>query len=152
MNNESRKLRILLIDDDAAVRQAITRVLEGADYEVMQAADGREAIVRFVPEAIDLLLLDLDMPGISGWDVFERLTTRYPLVPVIIITGLPNQRSTALAAGVGALLEKPLDIPVLLRTIEELLAEPPQKRLLRVSGYLGDLRHAPAVSERSNEH
>ena len=45
----------------------------------------------FLPEQTDLLLLDLNLPSQSGWDVFERLTTRYPLVPVIIITGMPNQ-------------------------------------------------------------
>ena len=54
---------------------------------------------QFLPEQTDLLLLDLNLPCQSGWDVFERLTTRYPLVPVIIITGMPNQYSDRRGCG-----------------------------------------------------
>jgi len=56
------------------------------------------------------------MPVKNGWDTFEQLTREHPLIPVIIATARPNQLFTAINAGVGALLEKPMDIPMLLRT------------------------------------
>ena len=140
MNNERTCKRVLVVDDDAAVREAIKPVLEGAGYKVMLAVDGWEAVARFGREQFDLMILDLNLPFLNGWDVFERLTTRYPLVPVIIITGLPDQFQTALAAGVATLMEKPVDAPVLLATIKELRSEPPEKRLLRLGGHLSDTR------------
>jgi CheY-like chemotaxis protein len=138
---EAMKKNVLLVDDDAAVRQSVRKVLEGAGYEVAAASDGEEAVVQFVPEQIDLVLLDLNLPLRNGWDVFERLTTRYPFVPVIIITGMPNQYRTALAAGASALMEKPIDVPALLKTIEDLLAEPKEARLRRMCGYQQDTKH-----------
>jgi len=130
------KKRVLIVDDDTAVRDSIKRALEGAGYESVAAADGREAAARFVPEQIDLVLLDLNLPFQGGWEVFEGLTARYPLVPVIIITGMPGQYQTARAAGVGALMEKPIEVPVLLATMEELLREPKENHLRRMCGFL----------------
>ncbi len=135
------KKNVLVVDDDAAVRQSVRKVLEGAGYEVAAASDGEEAVVQFVPEQFDLVLLDLNLPRRNGWDVFERLTTRYPFVPVIIITGMPNQYRPALAAGASALLEKPVDVPALLKTMDDLLAEPKEARLRRMCGYQQDTKH-----------
>jgi hypothetical protein len=75
--------------------------------------------------------------------VFLDLTTQHPFVPVIIITGMPNQYGTALAAGAGALFEKPVEAPALLKTMEELLAEPSDVRLRRLCGHLDDTRYEP---------
>jgi DNA-binding NtrC family response regulator len=135
------KQRVLIIDDDASVRESLGKVLNGAGYEVTTAADGEEAVARFVPGQIDLVLLDLNLPFRSGWDVFERLTTQHPTMPLIIITGMPNQYPTALAAGAGALMEKPIDAPALLKTMDELLAEPAGARLRRMCGHQQDTRH-----------
>ncbi len=135
------KQRVLIVDDDAAVRESIRKVLKGAGYEVKTAADAGEVTVKFVPEEIDLVLLDLNLRSCSGWDVFERLTTQHPALPVIIITGMPSQYQTALAAGVGALIEKPIEVPALLKTMDELLAEPKEARLRRMCGYQLDTRH-----------
>jgi CheY-like chemotaxis protein len=135
------KKRVLVVDDDSAVRQSVSKVLEGAGYEVAAAADGEDAVIQFAPERVDLVLLDLNLPVRSGWDVFERLTTRYPLVPIIIITGMPDQYETALAAGAGALMEKPIDVPALLKTIDELLIQPKEARLRRLCGYQHDTKH-----------
>jgi DNA-binding response OmpR family regulator len=93
---------------------------------------------------VDLAVLELNLPNQSGWDVCERLITRYPLVPVIIITGLPDQQRAAKAAGVGALFEKPIEVMGLLKRVEELLAEPDGVRLARLCGDLEDFRHVKA--------
>jgi DNA-binding response OmpR family regulator len=138
------KKRILVVDDDESVRESLKRVLKGAGYEVVLAGGGLEAAIRFEPGRIDLLLLDLNLPNQSGWDVFERLTTQYPFVPVIIITGLPNQQGTARAAGVGALFEKPVEVTALLQRIEELLAEPAKVRLERLCGHREDTQYVRA--------
>jgi CheY-like chemotaxis protein len=138
------KERVLIIDDDASVRESIQKVLKGAGYEVTTAADGEEAVTRFVPERIDLVLLDLNLPFRSGWEVFERLTAQHPTIPLIIITGMPNQYRTALAAGVDALMEKPIDAPALLRTMDELLAEPAEARVRRLYDYQHHTGHFQA--------
>jgi len=144
MKSNSPKAQVLLADDDPAVRAALTQVLEEEGYSVFPAVNGNEAlaIVRSTP--IDLVLLDLNMPGKNGWDTFERLSTDNPLLPVIVITARPNQLFTALAAGVEALLEKPLDIPELLAAMIEALRENPQTRLARRAGKTTEFRYAPA--------
>jgi DNA-binding NtrC family response regulator len=78
--------------------------------------------------------------------VFERLTRDNPVLPIIIITARSDQRAAAEAAGVGALMEKPLNIPRLLRLIVQLIAERPAERIARLTG------HAPyAVYSQSRE-
>jgi two-component system OmpR family response regulator len=129
------KTKVLLVDDDLSVIAALSGVLRSEGYDVIQAFDGHDAIDRFHTVAgADIALLDLNMPRKGGWDTFERLTTINPLLPVIIITAQPDQHPTALAAGVSALMEKPLEIPFLLATMKQLLAEPPQARLNRIAG------------------
>ena len=127
--------RILVVDDDRSVREAIQQVLEKAGYQVVLSADGREAEAYYFPGQVDLVLLDLNLPLQSGWEVFERLTRRYPLVPVIVITGMPDQYETARAVGAGALIEKPLDVSDLLNAMEKLLAEPQDTPLKRMCGF-----------------
>ena len=97
----------------------------------------------------DLVLLDLNMPGKSGWDTFERLTTENPLLAIIIITARPNQLFTAVGAGVGALLEKPLDFPKLLETVTRLLAEPEESRLERIAGKPAEFHYLPPQKNRN---
>lgn len=133
--------RILIVDDDAQIRASLRKALRAEGYEVVSAADGQEGIEKFNANAIDLLLLDLNLPAKSGWDAFERLTSTNPLVPVVIITGRRDQRDIAAAAGVGALFEKPFNVPALLETIKELLAESPQTHLERLVGLRNYVRH-----------
>ena len=128
------KKTILIVDDDASIRKSLRKVLQTEGYEVVLAADGLEGLDRFNPERIDLLLLDLNLPAKSGWDLFERFTAINPLLPIVVITGRANQLSFATAAGVGALMEKPLDVPLLVQTIAALLAEPEETRLKRLVG------------------
>ena len=77
------------------------------------------------------------MPVKNGWDTFERLATINPLLPIIIITAQSDAYSSTMATGVARLMQKPLDIPVLLEAMRELLAEPVAKRLSRVAGQIG---------------
>lgn len=127
-------IKILLVDDDESVLASLSAVLVSQGYEVVVAKNGHEAIEHFRAGLADLALLDLKMPVKGGWDAFEQLTGYNPLIPVILITARPDQYPLAAAAGVAALMEKPLDIALLLETIRDLLAEPPDMRLARMTG------------------
>ena len=125
---------MLLADDDEEVLAALSAALASEDYDVVVAKNGREAIERMRERRFDIALLDLNMPVKGGWEAFERLTTIHPLLQVIVITARPDQYPLAAAAGVAALMEKPLDLPLLLRTIDILLCEPVEYRLSRLAG------------------
>ena len=136
--------KILLVDDDPAIRQVLVRLLAGEGYAAIPAANGAEALDFAQAAEFDLVLLDLNMPVKNGWDTFEQLTEINPLLPIIVITARNNQLFPALASGVGALMEKPLNFPILFQTIRELLAEPAEARLARLTGKSAPFRHFPA--------
>ena len=135
--------RILLVDDDPGVRSSLGAVLQHEGYGVLPAANGLEALQLAAVGSVDLTVLDLNMPIKNGWDTFERLSWEHPLMPIIVITARSNQLFTALGAGVGALLEKPLEIPLFLHTVARLLAEPGETRLARLSGHTTEFTYAP---------
>jgi DNA-binding response OmpR family regulator len=143
---------ILLVDDDPTVRDSLINVLASEGYFVIPAENGQQALDLVSKSLVDLVLLDLNMPVKNGWDTFERLTAEHPLVPIIIVTARPNQLFMALSAGVGALLEKPMDIPILLRTMEKLLAESTEQRLARLAGREAEFHYQPATASRVSSH
>jgi len=136
-----KKQTLLVVDDDPSVREVLARVLVEEGYLVLTAANGPEALEIAAAHPIDLVLLDLSMPMQNGWDTFEQLTARDPLLAVIIVTARPNQLFTALGAGVSALLEKPLDYPKLVTTVRSVLAEPAETRLARMTGHRAGFRY-----------
>jgi len=125
--------KILLADDDAAIREMLGQVLSLEQYDVVFAATGREAAARFIVSLPDLVLLDLNMPDRNGWDAFNLMSSTHPSVPVIIITAMSGQDARAADLGVDALMEKPLDIPLLLETIRDYLAESGAERVRRLT-------------------
>lgn len=143
-NSVGKAKTILLVDDDAAVRTMVGRVLEEEGYLVLPAADGQEALNLAAATTVSLVLLDLNLPVKTGWDAFEQLTAKDPLLPIIIITARSNQLFPALGSGVGGLMEKPLDFPKLLQTIRALLEEPVEKRLLRIAGKSSQFHYSPS--------
>ncbi len=116
--------RILLVDDERSIRESLSKILGAENYEVVLAENGHEAIEKHGAQRIDLLILDLNMPVKNGWDTLDWLVKIDPVLPVVIITGRSNQRALAETAGADALMEKPLDVPLLLQTIRELMDEP----------------------------
>jgi len=150
-SDKLKKPKVLLVDDDVSVIDALSGVLRDEGYDVIQALNGHEAIQHFkAVGGTDIVLLDLNMPVKGGWDTFELLTTRNPLLPVIVITARPDQYVMAAAAGVAALMEKPLDIPVLLETMRKLLAEPLETRLARIAGKNPQTLHIEAPASAPN--
>jgi len=142
-NSPRARKKILLVDDDPAIRKMLGMLLTGEGYSVLLAVDGSESIQVVRATDVDLVLLDLNMPGMDGWQTYEQLAAESPLLPIVVITARPNQSFTALAAGIGALLEKPLDLPKLFLTIRDLLEEPDETRLARVAGRPSEFHYVP---------
>jgi DNA-binding NtrC family response regulator len=121
------KKRILVVDDDISVRDSLEKILSEAGYEVTVAPDGESAADEF--EQANLLVLDLNLPIQDGWDVLGQVNSDHPLLPVIVITGLADQLDDRAIPGASAFLEKPIEVPLLLETIEHLLNQTPEQRI-----------------------
>jgi len=143
--------RILLVDDDRFIRESLSKILQAESYEVVLAENGQEAIEKHGAERIDLLILDLNMPVKNGWATLETLAGINPLLPVVIITGRSNQRAPAETAGADALMEKPLDVPLLLQRIRELLTEPMENCARRANNFSSRFRYVPCDNELFRE-
>ena len=128
----STKKTILIADDEINIRESLAVVLREENYTVRLAENGREAVREFLACPPDLILLDLNMPDTDGWKAFDVIARLAPDMPVIVITARPGQARRAAEAGIDMLLEKPLDIPVLLETIRNLLASPETSSFARV--------------------
>ncbi len=139
--------RILIADDDTAIRTLLARVLEMEQYQTVPAESGREAVYQCVVRHPDLVLLDLSMPNRDGWEAYELIRTFDSLLPVIVITALPDQYERAARAGINGLMEKPLDLPLLLETIQDLLRKSEEERIARLVGEFYD-RPSPASRVR----
>ena len=103
------KSRILVIDDEAAIRDSLRMTLEYEGYEVIGAATGQEGLVLAEREAPDLVLLDVKMPGMDGLDVLERLRTMNETLPVVVVSGHGTISTAVEATKKGAFdfIEKP---------------------------------------------
>jgi two-component system cell cycle sensor histidine kinase/response regulator CckA len=120
---------ILLVDDEAAVRRPLRQALGLCGFTVIEARDGLEALrLHGRPEsACDLVVLDVKMPGMSGWDVLGELKRRDPRLPVILTSGYTQEDSTppADAATPDAYIPKPYDLAELTGQVRRLLPRGP---------------------------
>jgi CheY-like chemotaxis protein len=146
----NRQTKVLVVDDDYSVRESLALALRSENFQVVTAANGQEALERYLDGYVDLVLLDLHMPVKNGWDTFERLTALNPYLAIILITSRLNQREMAAVAGASALMEKPLNVPLLIQTINRLVEEPIEVRLERIAAHRplvlsdeGQPEHAP---------
>ncbi|SRR5260221_5643486 len=143
--------RILLVDDERSIRESLSKILGAENYDVALAENGQEAIEKHGAQRIDLLILDLNMPVINGWATLDWLAAVNPLLPVIIITGRSYQRALAETAGADTLMEKPLDVPLLLQTIRELMDEPMESRAQRARSRASGSRYRPSHNQPFDE-
>ena len=120
--------------DDHSVRESLKKLLETEHYDVHPARNAVDALEHFRSNQTDLVVLDLNLGTYDGWKVFHTMAAQNPFVPTVIITAEFDQRERAVAAGVEALIEKPIDVPVFLKIISDLLAETSEQRLERVCG------------------
>lgn len=118
-----RRKRILVVDDDNAVRAGLNDLLVAEGYDVLTACNGIQALAVLRRQPCDLALLDMNMPLLNGWGTIGELRRLNRWLPLIIITARPDQRTLAHETGVE-LMEKPLDVPHLLQRIGALLNPP----------------------------
>jgi PAS domain S-box-containing protein len=117
--------RILLVDNDAQVLTILGEMLKDAGHHVLPVPSGPEALRVFVPSGFDLVITNVGMPEMSGWDVAEQIRARDPNVPVIFITGWGLQeedQARCRRLGITALLFKPVPPPELHRKVQVALA------------------------------
>lgn len=81
--------KILIIDDDSAVRATVQLVLERAGHSVVTVGDGRKGVALFETEDFDLLFLDIFMPGMDGFETMRLVHQRRPLIPIVVVSGNP---------------------------------------------------------------
>src|SRR5215471_13446361 len=120
------KPRILVIDDDAGIRESLRMTLEYDGYDVAGAATGQEGLALVEREAPDLVLLDVKMPGMDGLDVLTRLHSMHETLPVVMISahGTPSSAVEAIRKGALDFLEKPFESTDRLRvTIQNALEQ-----------------------------
>lgn len=115
--------QVLVVDDDDSVRASLCRLLESEGYSVRSAAGLREAQELLNSFVVDLVVLDINLGFESGWDVFRQVAAADRFIPVVIVTGEWGQHDTAVELGAEALLEKPIDVPVFLETLQDLLTQ-----------------------------
>lgn len=117
------RVRILIADDDPAVRESLRRSLSFNGYEVSLASDGNEALAAAGDPAPDLVLLDVNMPGIDGLEVCRRIRASGNDIPVLILTARVEvgDRVLGLDAGADDYLPKPFALEELLARIRALL-------------------------------
>jgi two-component system alkaline phosphatase synthesis response regulator PhoP len=130
-----KQTKILVIDDDPDIQAAVKRVLESKSYQVIAALDGDEGLRKIVDERPDLIVLDVIMPGKTGFEVCRELKTdpRYHFfseIPVLLLTVYPDDREKAhLSMREGMMMEaeeylhKPFEPKELLNRVEELLRQ-----------------------------
>jgi len=114
-----KNIKLLLVDDEQDFVETLAERLRLRDMGPDVALNG-EAALTIVNDSIpDVMLLDLMMPGIDGWEVLERVKTQYPEVQVIVVTGHGSDadREQALANGAFAYMRKPVDFDKLVITI-----------------------------------
>jgi DNA-binding response OmpR family regulator len=103
---------ILLVDDDEAVRKVLSFPLERDGYEVIQAADGEEALRRFEDAAVDLVVLDIMLPRLDGLEVCKAMRSQSSSVPIIMLTARDDELDKVLGLELGAddYITKPFSI------------------------------------------
>jgi DNA-binding response OmpR family regulator len=124
---------VLLVEDSAPMRELLGTVLRRAGYELLPASDGEEGLQLFSARRPDIVLLDVHLPGLNGWEVLERLRERSE-IPILMLTALADDTSKvrALNAGADDYLVKPASAPELIARVGALL-----RRARRVPGLDG---------------
>jgi len=124
---------ILIIDDEASLRQTLARILQRAGFEVTTAANGKDGLALVHEHPFDLLYLDIRMPDISGLELLKNIHTKFPELPVILFTAQPDLNSAveALRRGATDYLLKPLKPQTVIDRTQSILANKQKERRKR---------------------
>jgi CheY-like chemotaxis protein len=104
--------RILVVDDDATVRDFLAEFLEQQSFEVRTAQDGGQALTLFQTEPFDLIFVDLQMPGMTGLEMTAKVRQTHPHIPIALATGTAHALNMEMVtyAGITRMFQKPFDL------------------------------------------
>jgi len=121
----ARKSSILVVDDEDALRTVLSSELMNEGYEVNAAADGDEAVGELGKAEFDLVLLDIKMPRMNGFEVLKHIKQNHEKTKVVMLTGFADLKNAIESKKLGAddFVSKPYDLVDLLTTIERVLSE-----------------------------
>jgi len=118
--------KILIVDDDDSIVKLAVHILESEGYEIFSASNGLQALKKVEAENPDLIILDIMLPGIDGFDLCERLRAGLgtSFIPILILSskGREEDKRVATQNGAGAYLTKPIDASDLIDKVGELLS------------------------------
>jgi two-component system OmpR family response regulator len=113
---------VLVIDDEADVRDLVADVLASRGYEITVAAGGREGLACFEAATYDVVLTDVGMPDLDGWEVARAIKSSRADTPVLLLTGWSDAADSALGTRVDGILKKPFGLDELAAAVAEALA------------------------------
>ena len=119
--SHKRPSEILLVDDDATSREGLYRLLDHEGYHVSAVADGMEACARVSRCLFDIVLMDIQMRRMNGWEALARIHILRPALPIIIVSAYatPSVRERAFEAGASRIMRKPVRYESLRNVFEE---------------------------------
>ncbi|MFQ5976353.1 MAG: PleD family two-component system response regulator [Candidatus Hydrothermarchaeales archaeon] len=117
---------IMIVDDEPHIRVITRKILEGEGYSTIEAADGGECLKMLKKEKPDLILLDVMMPGINGWEVCKRIkenreTSKIPTVMFTVRTSMDSIRKSLEYSRADAQINKPFEVDELIDKVQNLL-------------------------------
>lgn len=118
--------KIMVVDNEPDIVDLTRTVLEIGGYQVVTAYSGEECLEKLESENVDLVLLDIMMPGMSGWDVFNRIKKNYSDLKVAFMSVLEiseKRKETLLNEGLSDYILKPFDKDTLLNTVDRILMD-----------------------------
>lgn len=128
------RAKVMVVDDDPMLLSLLTDTLDSIGYDSVSVPNAESALDSYVNERIDVIVADINLPGIDGLELVRRVKKLSPDVPVILITGvsLKNVKTRAFQAGADGFLDKPFRIAVIESMLQKLL----EKRGFRISTVL----------------
>ena len=115
---------VLVVDDDADMLDVMKFVLDEAGYSVRSAGNGKQALEATAAQVPALVLLDMLMPVMDGWQCARELRARYGHIPIVVVTAAENARAFGAEVGADDVLPKPFEIDDLLQVVERHVAKP----------------------------
>ncbi len=127
MSGGNKRPVIMLADDDIEIRRILVRALSELDAEILEASDGEEALETIIQRQPDLVILDVMMPTLSGWELCKYIRSKPNLehMAVLMLTAIGRtvNEMTSPLYGADAYMDKPFDIQEVLETVNTLLTE-----------------------------
>ncbi|TYB02869.1 response regulator [Vibrio cholerae] len=125
MNEGNTMAKVLAVDDSISIRQMVSHTLQDAGYEVETAADGREALAKAQKARYDVIISDVNMPVMTGFEFVKavRMQSQYKFTPILMLTTetSPEKKQEGKAVGATGWLVKPFNPETLLKTLQRVL-------------------------------